>query len=57
MAPHTPSDGPLRFIPALDGVPGFAALLVLFGHTAGALGASALTPAVVAAKVRVTSLL
>lgn len=35
---------------SLDGVRGFAALLVLFGHTSGELGASWLTPSVVAAK-------
>lgn len=42
MAKHT--------IPALDGVRGFAAAIVLYGHTAGAMGVSWLTPSIVAAK-------
>lgn len=37
-------------VKSLDGLRGFAALLVLFGHTSGELGQSWLTPSVVAAK-------
>lgn len=37
-------------LPALDGIRGFAAALVLFGHTSAPLGESLLTPAIVAAK-------
>jgi peptidoglycan/LPS O-acetylase OafA/YrhL len=37
-------------IESLVGVRGFAAIVVVFGHTAGALGSSAVTPGLVAAK-------